>query len=91
MITGKGAGFLAAAIALFVLGNLTQVGWLYLTDAVLWGIILVSAVVPWLNIFPLRAKRSIESPNETGGSPNPTEGGPVAISITLKNPTFWPR
>ena len=91
MITGKGAGFLAAAIALFVLGNLTQVGWLYLTDAVLWGIILVSAVVPWLNIFPLRAERSIESPDETGGSPGPTEGGLVAIGITLRNPTFWPR
>jgi hypothetical protein len=38
MITGKGIGFLIAAIALFFLGRLTQVGWLYLIDAVLWGI-----------------------------------------------------
>ena len=91
MITGKGAGFLAAAIALFMLGHMTQVGWLYLMDAVLWGIILVSAAVPWLNVFPLRAQRWIQGPDETGGAPSPTEGDPVAIRITLQNPTLWPR
>ena len=91
MITGKGVGFLAAAFALFILGRLTQVGWLYLMDAVLWGIILVSAAVPWLNVFPPRALRWIERPNEIGGRPSPAEGDPVAITITLRNPTFWPR
>ena len=91
MITGKGAGFLAAAIALFVLGRLTQAGWLYLVDAVLWGILLVSAAVPWLNAFPLRARRWIESPDEPRRTLSPAEGGPVAINITLWNPTFWPR
>ena len=91
MITGKGAGFLAAALALFILGRLTQVGWLYLMDAVLWGIILVSAAVPWLNVFPPRALRWIEKPDENGGPLSPSEGDPVAIRITLRNPTFWPR
>ena len=91
MITGKGAGFLAAALALFILGHLTQVGWLYLVDAVLWGIILVSAAVPWLNVFPPRALRWIERLEENGGPPSPTEGDPVSITITLRNPTFWPR
>lgn len=91
MITGKGAGFLAAAVALFILGRLTQVGWLFLMDAVLWGIIFVSAAVPWLNVFPPRAQRWIERAKETGRSPNPTEDDPVAFRITLRNPTFWPR
>ena len=91
MITRKGVGFLAAALALFMLGRLTQVGWLYLVDAVLWGIILVSAAVPWLNVFPPRAVRWIEGPDEHGGPPSLTEGDPVAIRITLRNPTFWPR
>ena len=91
MITGKGAGFLAAALALFILGRLTQAGWLYLVDAVLWGIILLSAAVPWLTMFPPRALRWIEGPDENGGPPSPTEGDLVAIRITLRNPTFWPR
>ena len=91
MITGKGAGFLAAALALFVLGRLTQVGWLYLVDAVLWGIILVSAGVPWLNVFPPRALRWVEVPDSSGGPPSPTEGDRVSLRITLRNPTFWPR
>ena len=91
MITRKGAGFLAAAFALFILGRLTQVGWLYLVDAVLWGVILVSAAVPWLNVFPPRALRWIEGPEENGGAPSPTEGDPVVIRITLRNSTFWPR
>ena len=34
MITSKGIGFLISAIALFLLGRLTQVGWFYLVDAV---------------------------------------------------------
>ena len=91
MITGKGIGFLAAAFALFILGRLTQVGWLYLVDAVLWGVILVSAAGPWLNAFPPRALRRIEGPDENGGLPSPAEGDPVVVRITLRNPTFWPR
>ena len=91
MITGKGAGFLAAALALFILGRLTQVGWLYLMDAVLWGIILVSAAAPWLNVFPPRALRWIEGPDGNGGPSSPAEGDSVTIRITLRNPTFWPR
>ena len=88
MITGKGAGFLAAALAIFMLGRLAQVGWLYLVDAVLWGIILLSAAVPWLNVFPPRALRWIEGPDEKGGPPSPTEGDPVAIRITLRKPNL---
>ena len=91
MITGKGAGFLATAFALFMLGHLTQVGWLYLVDAVLWGIILVSAAVPWLNVFPPRALRWIEGPGENGWPPSPTEGDLVPIRIALRNANFWPR
>ncbi len=55
MITSKGIGFLAAAVVLFLLARLTQVGWLYLVDAVLWGIIALSAALPWLGIALLAA------------------------------------
>ena len=74
MITGKGIGFLVAAIALLLLGRLTQVGWLYLVDAVLWGIIVLSAIFPWLGVAFVTAQRSIQAPNS-----NPVAHGPVGF------------
>ena len=38
------------AVVLFLLAGLTQVGWVYLVDAVLWGIIVLSAAFPWAGI-----------------------------------------
>lgn len=102
MITGKGLGFLIAAIALFLLGRLTQVGWLYLVDAVLWGIIILSAIFPWLAVAFITAHRKIETPNSTTdspgpptspgsiGSPSPMEGDPVRITVSLGSRAFWP-
>lgn len=71
MITGKGIGFLVTAVALLLLGRLTQVGWLYLVDAVLWGIIALSAIFPWLGVAFITAQRRIEAPNS-----NPVAHGP---------------
>ena len=47
-ITGKAIGFLIAAIVLYFLAGLTQVGWLYLVDSVLWGIFALSGLAFWL-------------------------------------------
>ena len=59
MITAKGVGFLIAALLVFFLARLTQVGWLYLIDALLWGIILLSAFLPWLSVPFLDARRKL--------------------------------
>ncbi|MDA0734171.1 MAG: DUF58 domain-containing protein [Chloroflexi bacterium] len=95
MITGKGVGFLIAAIAVFWLGRLTQVGWLYLIDAVLWGIILLSAILPWLGASFLSAQRKVEHTGTSAGKleswNGPAEGDPVEIELRLKNRGFWPR
>ena len=57
MITAKGVGFLIAAVLLFFLARLTGVGWLYLVDSVLWGVILFSALLPWLGVVRLEAQQ----------------------------------
>ncbi len=96
MITGKGVGFLLAAIALLFLGRLTQVGWLYLVDAVLWGIIILSAIFPWLGVAFITAHRRTDSPNPATASPYPPaspypmEGDPVRITVNLGSRAFWP-
>ncbi len=95
MITAKGVGFLIAAILVFFLARLTQVGWLYLVDSLLWGIILLSAFLPWLGVPFLEARRKLswegfgEGPVE--GSNGPAEGDPVQIDLSLRNRGFWPK
>jgi uncharacterized protein (DUF58 family) len=77
LITARGIGFLIAAIAVFWLGRLTQVGWLYLIDAVLWGLILLSAILPWLGASFLSAHRRVEhtsTPARTGPDGTPQDG-----------------
>lgn len=99
MITGKGVGFLITAIAVFWLARLTQVGWLYLIDAVLWGLILLSAILPWLGASFLSAHRKVAHTGTSAGISagalevwsGPAEGDPVEIELTLKNRWFWPR
>lgn len=91
MITGKGFGFLIAAIAVFILGRLTQVGWLYLIDAVLWGILVLSAILPWLGASFLSAHRRINQVTGQDRRRAPSEGDSVDIAVTLVNRTFWPR
>ena len=45
MITAKGAGVLTAAFAIYLLARLSQVGWLYLVDAVFWGTLVLALVI----------------------------------------------
>lgn len=91
MITAKGVGFLIAAIAVFWLGRLTQVGWLYLIDAVLWGLILLSAILPWAGATFLDARRRVTHTGDSEAMDGPSEGDPVDIELTLRNRGFWPR
>ena len=76
---------MAAAVALFFLARLTQVGWVFLLDSVLWGALLLSAVLPRLTTMFLAAQRSLHAPATPG------EGDQIEIQVTLRNRGFWPR
>ena len=91
MITAKGVGFLIAAFLVFFLARLTQVGWLYLVDALLWGIVLLSALLPWLGVAFLEGHRKLSWEGKGGGSDGPAEGEPVQIDLSLRNRGFWPK
>ena len=90
MITSKGIGSLIAAIALFLLGRLTQVGRFYLVDAVLWGIIMLSAIFPWLGVAFNTAHRKVDSPEAVKAHPVPAEGDTVRISVSLRSRALRP-
>ena len=99
MITAKGAGFLAAAVAIYLLARLSQVGWLYLIDSVLWGMLFLSAAVPWLSVAFVRATRTAEPesdrqtirPASKLASLSVEEEEPVRVKALLHNRTFFPR
>ena len=91
MITGKGVGALASACAIYLLARLTQVGWLYLVDAIFWGALALALIVPWFGVVFISAHRSASTKdNQKSGGPF-SEGDPVTITIALKNRLFYPR
>ena len=88
MITLRGVALVATAGFTFLLARLTDVGWLYLLDALLWGMVLLSAALPWLAVASLRAGlRVIRS----AGQPGPAEGQAVQLELTVGNGRAWPR
>ena len=91
MITSRGAALVATAAFTFFLARLTQVGWLYLLDAMLWGVILLSVVLPWLTVMSLVARRKLVRRQGSPGSPGPAEGETVQVELCLENRRPWPR
>lgn len=90
MITRRGAGIIVVAIAVFFLASTTRVGWVHLADAVLWGVVLLSLAVPWLSAPGLRLERSPGSV-EHAGSPGPSEGDELPVTLRLANSWWIPR
>lgn len=91
MITSKGAGVLTAALAIYLLARLSQVGWLYLVDAVFWGALVLGLVMPWLGSGFISAYRSVSPADRTKDGGRLSEGDQISIIISLKNRLFYPR
>ena len=90
MITRRGIGFVFVAIAVFFVASATRVGWLHVADAMLWGIILLSAIVPWLTVPKLQIARSVHLPRRRSGDVAPVVGDQLAIELSLVNNTRSP-
>ena len=91
MITLRGVAMVATAVFIYLLARLTQVGWLYLLDAMVWGSILISLILPFLATLSLSARRSLIRAHSRPASPGPTEGETVRMELSLESRTPWPR
>ena len=83
--TKAGVGFMAASV---VVGSQTQVGWLYMIDAVIWSMLLLSAFLPWWSLRALRVERQVWLPRDTNrlhGYATPMEDDTVDVRITVSN------
>ena len=90
MVTVRGVGVIITAILILVLAGFTRIGWLLLFDAVLWGVVAVSAVMPWIAVGDLRIRRRIARWHGAEGYPGPMVGDPVDLDIALQNRGFFP-
>ena len=90
MITPRGAALVVVAIALFVLAGATGVGWLLLFDAVLWGILVLSAVMPWIAVGHLDVRRRVLGWAGRADDPSPMEGDLVEFELLVHNRGLLP-
>ncbi len=90
MITRRGIGFVLTAVAAFFIASATRVGWVHLADAVLWGVVILSAVTPWMSVYGIRVsreKRYASRANLAG----PVEGQTFDVDLELTNRWWIPR
>ena len=90
MIKPRGIILIVGAIILFLLAGMTRVGWILLFDTVLWGMIAVSAAMPWLAIGKLRVRRRVVGWDSEDGDLGPMEGDAVEFEIRLHNRGILP-
>ncbi len=86
-MTRTGFGFIAAGVFIYFVATQTQIGWLYLLDAVIWSLLVLSAVLPWFSLRSLEIEREIILPAQ-GFSSNlggPVEDETVGLRLKLTN------
>lgn len=93
VITLRGVGFVLTAVAAFFIASATRVGWVHLADAVLWGVVILSAIMPWLSVYGLSVHRNRRSnaPADSAGLAGPIEGRSLDIEVRLTNRWWIPR
>ncbi len=87
-MTKAGVGFIGAGVVVYILGGQTQIGWLYLLDAMIWSLVAISALLPWWSLKSLRIEREVRLPSLSSGRPDPAlpiEGGTVEVRLKVTN------
>lgn len=91
MITRRGVGLLIVAIFGFFVASATRVGWLHVADALLVGMLMLSAILPHLTVARLKAKTRFNLPGSPKKGPAPRVGDDVELELSLANGSLIPR
>ena len=91
MLNGRAIGLSVVAIILFLLAGATNVGWVRVVDAVLFGMLLLSLVLQWLSVVAVDATRRLLGVQWSTGDVGPMENDTIEVQVELRNRRFWPR
>ena len=61
-MTKAGFGFIVAGVAIYLVASQTQVGWLYLFDAIIWSLLVLSAILPRYSLKSLQVEQQVLLP-----------------------------
>gem|GEM_PF-3005071 len=86
--TPRGWVLLTVALALFGMAWLTQIGWFYVADSLVWGILAVNLFLPWLTVRDLHVFRQAAGPSPEIGL---FEDDPLTVTLSVKNLSFYPK
>lgn len=87
-MTKTGFGFVIAGVFIYFLASQTQIGWLYLFDAIIWGLLILSALLPWYSLRSLQIDRQVLWPT-SAWQPyqlnGPLEDETIEVRVTVTN------
>ena len=84
-MTKAGFGYIVAGVFVYFLASQTQRGWLYLFDAIIWSLLVLSAILSWYSLKSLQVERQVLLP--TSVLIQSQLGGPLAdemVEVKLK-------
>ena len=64
-MTKAGFGFIVAGGFIYLVASQTQIGWLYLFGAIIWSLLVLSAILPWYSLKSLQVERQVLLPGST--------------------------
>ncbi|MFH1381513.1 MAG: DUF58 domain-containing protein [Chloroflexota bacterium] len=93
-MTKLGLGFIAASGLIYLVANQSQIGWLYLLDAILWSLLVVSAILPWWSLKLLKVEQLVSWQPLTLNQPSlngPVEDDAIELKLKVTNNGRLPR
>ena len=84
-MTKAGFGFIVAGGLIYIVAGQTQIGWLYLLDAIIWSLLVLSAILPWYSLKSLQVEHQVLLPSSSLHPPS--LGGPLedeAVEVKFK-------
>ncbi|MFC1921504.1 DUF58 domain-containing protein [Chloroflexota bacterium] len=87
-MTRTGIGFIVAGVVVYFIASQSQVNWLYLFDAIIWSLLLLSAVLTRYDLRSLQVEQQILLPASAAGTlmlGGPVEDETVDVKLTVRN------
>ena len=90
--TTRGVVVCVTGAVLYGLAWVSQIGWFYIADALVWGLLLVNVPLPWLNLRGLSAQRGMGAHKTYDGAKQTDifEEDVVGLAIRIHNRSLFP-